>query len=108
MLVEFSIVPVNGNKSMREEVAEAVKIVDASGLPYQLTPTGTCIEGEWEEVMRVIQQCHDRARQICPYVVTHISIEDEEGAKGKIGNNVASIEQALGKRVRTEPHTKAA
>jgi hypothetical protein len=31
------------------EYSKVLELVDASGLPYQLTPSGTCIEGEWEE-----------------------------------------------------------
>jgi len=31
-----------------KEIAEVLRIVDDSGLPYQLTPAGTCIEGDWD------------------------------------------------------------
>ncbi len=106
MLVEFSIVPV-GKKSIREDVAEALKIVDSSGLPYQLTPTSTIIEGDWQEVMRVVQKCHDRIRKDNDYVMTNIRIEDEAGAKDELRRNVDAVESAAGRSLRKEPRKAA-
>jgi len=47
MPAELSIIPLRSGLHISEEIAEALKLVDASGLPYQLTPSGTCIEGGW-------------------------------------------------------------
>ena len=103
MLVEFSIIPVSGDGSMSDEIAEALRIVDRSGLPYQLTPSGTCVEGGWEEVMGLIQQCHEQARRTCRHVITTIKIEDEEGEGNKLRDNVVSIEQKVGRRLQRIP-----
>jgi uncharacterized protein YqgV (UPF0045/DUF77 family) len=70
--------------------------VDTPGLPYQLTPLGTCLEGEWEEVMNIIRRCHERVRELSPHVITTIKIEDEQGAKDKLTRNVASVEEKVG------------
>ncbi len=58
MLFDFSIIPIGGDAHTSEELAEALKIVHESGLRYQLTPSGTCIEGEWDEVMKAY--CHQK------------------------------------------------
>jgi len=100
MLVEFSIIPLGANTHLSPEIAEALKIIDESGLPYQLTPSATCIEGGWNEVMAVIQNCHARLRQTCPHVITMIKIEDEEGAKDKLTRNIASVEEKVGHPLR--------
>lgn len=50
--------PVGKGESLGVYVAECIKIVEANGLHYQLTPMGTIIEGEIEEVMKVIIDCH--------------------------------------------------
>jgi hypothetical protein len=42
-------------ESVGPYVARALDIVDRSGLPYKLGPLGTCIEGEWPDVMQVVQ-----------------------------------------------------
>jgi uncharacterized protein (TIGR00106 family) len=96
MLVELSIIPVGHGPHMSAELAKALQLVDASGLPYQLTPSGTCIEGEWEEVMPLIRQCHERVRKSVAHVVTLIKIEDDEGERHKLTRNVASVAEKVG------------
>jgi uncharacterized protein (TIGR00106 family) len=105
MLLEFSIVPV-GKTSIRNDVAEALKIVDASGLPYQLTPTATIVEGDWQAVMDIVRQCHERVRQDNDYVITNIRIEDEAGAKNQLSRNVHSVEQVVGHGLHRETATR--
>ena len=103
MLVELSIVPIGGDIHLSDELAEALKIIDVSGLPYQLTPTGTCIEGEWEEVMSVVRQCHTRIRERSPHVMTWIKIEDDEGETNKLNRNIVSVEEKAGRRLKKNP-----
>ena len=108
MLIEFSVLPLGGDTHLSSEIAEALKIVDDSGLPYQLTPAGTCIEGDWDEVMAVVRRCHERMRQVSPHVVTSIRVEDDQGATDKLRRNVASVEEKAGRKLgRTERRAKA-
>ena len=76
------------------------EIVDASGLAYQLTPSGTCMEGEWDDIMRVVRQCHDHARGVSAHILTTITIEDEGSAQDKLPSNAASLEEKLGRKWR--------
>lgn len=103
MLVQFSIIPLGGNPSMSDEVAEALRIVHRSGLPYQLTPLGTCVEGEWEEVSELIRQCHEQTRRTSSRVITTIKIDDQEGARNQLRDSVASIEEKVGHRLQRIP-----
>lgn len=96
MLVEFSIIPVGGDTHTSGLLAEALKLVSESGLPYQLTPSGTCIEGAWEDVMAIVRRCHERVRRDVPHVVTTIKVEDDNGETGKLRRNVASVEEKAG------------
>ena len=48
VLLEFSMSPFDKGESLGPYVARSLDIVDRSGLPYQLTPMGTIIEGEWD------------------------------------------------------------
>jgi uncharacterized protein (TIGR00106 family) len=99
MLAELTILPLVGDGHTSDELAEVLKLVDSYGLPYQLTPTSTCIEGEWNEVMELVRQCHQRVRAKSPHVVTIIKIEDEEGATDKLQRNVVSVEQKAGREL---------
>jgi uncharacterized protein YqgV (UPF0045/DUF77 family) len=74
-----------------------------SGLPYQLTPSATCIEGEWDQIMPLIRQCHERARKDSVHIVTFIKLEVDDGERDKLNRNVTSIEEKLGHRLHTDP-----
>jgi uncharacterized protein (TIGR00106 family) len=101
MLVEFSLLPLLGNNShLSAELAKALQLIHASGLPYELTPSGTCVEGEWDQVLPLIRQCHERARKTSPHVITIIKIEDEEGERHKLTRNVTSLEEKVGHPLR--------
>jgi len=96
MLVELSIVPLTGSSHLSDEIAQIVNIIEDSGLPYQLTPTGTCIEGEWDEVMDTVRQCHEYARSEASHVITTVKIDDDEEQAGKLEGNVRSVREKIG------------
>ena len=100
MLVELSIIPTGAAANWSDEIAEVLKLVDASGLPYQFNPSSTCIEGDWDEVMALIKRCHESARRSSRQVVTILKIEDEEGVRDQLTRNVASVEEKLGRPLR--------
>ena len=100
MLIELSIVPLGCDVRWSDQLAEALKLVDASGLPYLLTPSGTCIEGDWDDVMALVRRCHEQVRQSSPHVLTSIRIEDEEGGRDQLTRNIASVEEKLGRPLR--------
>ena len=93
MLVELSIVPLGVGDHLSGPLADVLKIIDASGVSYKLTPAGTCREGGWDEVMELVKQCHDKVREQSGHVFTSIRIEDEEGASDKLDQNVFGVEQ---------------
>jgi uncharacterized protein (TIGR00106 family) len=96
MLVELTVLPLRGGRHISDEIAEVIKLIDASGLPYQLTPSGTCIEGEWETVMPLIQRCHNVVLSMSSHVVTVIKIDDEFGKDNQLTGNITAIEQRIG------------
>lgn len=100
MLVEFSIIPIGVGSSLGDQLAEVLKIVDASGLPYKLNPMGTVIEGEWDEVMRLIRKCHKTVMKTGERTVTTISIDDRKGKPNRIEAKVKSIERRIGKSLK--------
>ena len=61
MIVAFSISPTGGDETggVSEAVAEAVRVVRASGLPHETNAMFTNIEGEWDEVMAVVKRAVD-------------------------------------------------
>ena len=100
MLAEFSIVPVGVGSSLGDQLAEVLRIVDASGLPYKLGPMGTVIEGNWNEVMGLIKKCHTAVMKTGERAVTTISIDDRKGKPDRIEEKVKSIERRIGKELK--------
>jgi len=100
MLVEFSIVPIGVGSSIGDYLAEVLKIVDESGLPYKVNPMGTCIEGEWTEIMRLIKKCHSQVMKKADRAIVTITIDDRKGKPNRLELKVKSIEKRLGKKLK--------
>ena len=101
MLIELSINPLGRGSHLSKDLAEVLKIIDDSGIRYCLTPSGTCIEGDWDEVMELVKLCHERARALSSHVLTTIRVEYEEGATDKLNENIASLERAAERPLKT-------
>ncbi len=54
-LVAVAISPCGTGEELSAEVAEVVKVIRESGLPNHTTSMFTEIEGEWDDVMRVVK-----------------------------------------------------
>jgi uncharacterized protein (TIGR00106 family) len=102
MLPSFAVVPMGTEGGVKDLVAKALAIVDASGLPYRLGAMHTTIEGDAEQVMDVIMRCHRAVLEIAPRVLTSITIDERKGALGRIDGKVKDVEEVLGKRLRKE------
>ncbi len=100
MLIEFSIVPVGSGSSIGDRLAEVLKIVDESGLPYKVNPMGTVVEGEWDELFRLVRKCHRTVMKKEERAVTTISIDDRKKRPNRIEEKVKSVEKRLGKSLK--------
>ena len=55
MIVAFFVTPLGVGEHVGRAVAEAVRVVRASGLPNRTDAMFTVVEGEWDEVMAVVR-----------------------------------------------------
>ncbi len=101
VLLEFSMSPSTKGESLSHYVVRALDIIDKSGLPYQLTPMGTIIEGEWAEVMAVVSACFEAMKTDCDRIATHIKIDYRSGAGGRIKSKIDSVQKKLGRKLST-------
>ena len=93
--------PMTKGESVSVYVARSLDIIDKSGLPYQLTPMGTILEGEWAEVMAVVSACFEAMKADCDRVGTHIKIDYRVGPGGRLKSKVESVQQKLGRKLST-------
>jgi len=97
MLVAFSVSPSGGddNGGVGAAVAEAVRIVRASGLPNETNAMFTNIEGEWDEVMAVLKECVDAMTASHPRVSLVVKADIRPGLTGQLASKVGRIESLL-------------
>jgi len=97
MLVAFSVAPSvsDAEGGVADAVAEAVRIVRASGLPNRTDAMFTTIEGEWDECLAVVKACCDRLAEVAPRVSLVLKADLRPGFKGQLDAKVERIEAAL-------------
>jgi uncharacterized protein (TIGR00106 family) len=100
MLVDFSIMPVGKGESLSKDVAEAIKLVVESGLPNHVGPMATSIEGDWDQVMKLVKRCRDKMLQSCNRVYITIKIDDRKSATDKLTGKIKSVEEKLGRTLK--------
>ena len=100
MLIEFSMIPIGSGSSIGDRLAEVLRVIDTSGVPYKVNPMGTVIEGEWDDLFRLIKECHETMMKKEERVLTSISIDDRKGRPDRLEQKVKSIEKRLGKSLK--------
>ena len=95
VIINFSIFPLDKGESLSSYVARAIKIIDESGLPYELTAMGTSIEGEWSEVMDVVDRCFQALEKDCHRVYLALKADYRKGPAGRLKSKVESVKQKL-------------
>ncbi len=95
VLVDLSIFPLDKGDSLSAHVARALKIIRDSGLPYEIGPMGTSLEGEWDEVMGVVNNCFQELKKDCDRVYLALKMDYRKGPSGRIESKVRSVQEKL-------------
>ncbi|MFF3566455.1 MTH1187 family thiamine-binding protein [Nocardia jiangxiensis] len=95
MIAAFSVTPIGSGEEVGRAVAEAVRVVRASGLPNETTSMFTTIEGEWDEVMAVIKQATDAVMAVSSRCSLVIKADVRPGVSDGMTSKVASVERYL-------------
>lgn len=75
-LVSIQIIPKTRNgEDVIPYVDEAIKVIDESGVKYQVSALETTMEGEFSELMSIVQQMNERMTEIgSPSVISQVKI----------------------------------
>jgi uncharacterized protein (TIGR00106 family) len=95
MLIAFSVTPLGVGDSVGDLVAEAVRVVRASGLPNRTDAMFTLVEGEWDEVMAVVKQAVDVVAARAPRVSLVLKADLREDVSDALTSKVAHVEARL-------------
>jgi uncharacterized protein (TIGR00106 family) len=95
MIIAFSITPLGIGESVGRAVAEAVRVVRASGLPNRTDAMFTLVEGEWDEVMAVVKQATDAVLAVAPRASLVLKADIRPGVTDALTSKVDAIESYL-------------
>ena len=95
MIVAFSVSPTGGDASVGAAVAEAIRVVRASGLPNETNAMFTNIEGDWDEVMAVVKQAVDAVAAVSERDSLGLKADIRPGHTGQMTAKVQRIEREL-------------
>ena len=101
VLLEFAMAPHGQGESLSAHVARILDVIDQSGVPYQLTPMGTILEGEWEDVMGVVTACFKTLQTDCERIGLNLKVDYRAGPASRLRSKVEKVEQHLGRKLST-------
>ena len=97
VIVDFTVVPVGTGTSLSPYIAEVERVLQLAHLNHELHANGTNLEGEWDEVMAAIRQCHEKLHAMgVPRIHTDIRLGTRSDRDQCMADKVASVKQKLG------------
>lgn len=75
-LVSIQIIPkTNNGESVIPYVDEAISVINASGVKYQVNPLETTMEGELSELLSIVEKMNKKMIELgCPGVLSQVKI----------------------------------
>lgn len=58
VIADLSVLPLDGTPSYSDRIATCEQILADCGLKGRIHAHGTNVEGEWGDVMKALEQCH--------------------------------------------------
>ena len=96
VIVDFTVVPVGVGVSLSEYIATCERILQESGLTYELHANGTNVEGEWEDVFTAIRRCHETLHAMgVPWIHTDIKLGTRIDRPQSMADKVTSVRKKL-------------
>ena len=93
MIVAFSVTPLGVGEDVGELVADAVRVVRASGLPNHTDAMFTSIEGGWDEVMAVVKEAVEVVAQKTNRVSVMLKADIRAGVTNGLTAKVEDLER---------------
>jgi uncharacterized protein (TIGR00106 family) len=96
VIIDLSIFPLDkGGSGLSAYVSRALNVIRGSGLKYRLCPMGTSIEGEWDEVMGVVDACYRELEKDSDRLYMTIKVDARKGRRDGMNQKLHSVESKL-------------
>lgn len=96
VIVDLCVVPIGVGVSVSQYVAECQRVITNAGLKHQLHAYGTNIEGDWDEVMAAVKQCHQAVHALgAPRITTTMKLGTRTDREQSMQDKVDSVQSSL-------------
>lgn len=96
-MMQFSVIPLTVGSSVSQHVAQALDVVDSSGLDYRLRSTCTEVEGELDQLLGVLKRSIDAVGAECDLsVMVKLDVRKQESG-GALSGRIERVEKQLGR-----------
>lgn len=95
-IAEFTIIPIGVGVSLSKYVAACEKVLEKTGLHFELHANGTNLEGEWDAVMNAIKACHETLHEMgVPRISTVVKVGTRVDREQEMQDKVKSVQEKL-------------
>ncbi|MBP1599353.1 MAG: hypothetical protein H6Q05_4730 [Acidobacteria bacterium] len=96
VIADLCVVPIGVGVSLGSYIAECEKVLLKAGLKIRLHGYGTNIEGEWDQVMQAIRECHETLHRMgAPRISSTIRLGTRIDRDQTIEDKIRSVEEKL-------------
>ena len=96
VMIDICIVPLGVGVSVSEYVTACQKVLQKSGLKHQMHAYGTNVEGDWDEVMAAVKQCHEVFHEMgAPRITTSMRLGTRTDREQTMDDKIQSVEDKL-------------
>jgi uncharacterized protein (TIGR00106 family) len=96
VIADLCVVPIGVGVSLGSYIAVCEKILTKAGLKTYLHGYGTNVEGEWDQVMQAIKECHQALHDMgVPRISSTIRLGTRTDKDQTIEDKIRSVESAL-------------
>ncbi len=96
VIADLCVIPIGVGVSLGIYIAECEKILIKAGLKTRLHGYGTNIEGEWDEVMQAIKECHQKLHDMgAPRISSTLRFGTRVDREQTLEDKICSVEDKL-------------
>jgi uncharacterized protein (TIGR00106 family) len=96
VIADLCVVPLGVGVSLGSYIAACEKILAGAGLKTRLHGYGTNIEGDWDQVMQAIKECHQKLHVMgAPRISSTIHIGTRVDREQSLEDRIRSVEEKM-------------
>jgi uncharacterized protein (TIGR00106 family) len=96
VIIDLCVVPIGVGVSLGSYIAECEKVLLQAGLKTRLHGYGTNIEGEWDEVMQAVKECHEVLHRMgVPRISSTLRVGTRIDREQTIDDKIRSVQDKL-------------